>query len=200
MLAQTKNTVNVRALVMTAMLSAISFILTFVSFSVPFMPSFIKLDVSDLPALIGSFSLGPVYGVVICLVKNLLGLMRTYTAGVGELSNFLLSAMFVFPAGLIYKKNKSRKGAIIGSLVGAVCMAVGSAFTNIFVVYPVYYKIMPKEVIIQAYQAIIPAMKSVEQSIICFNVPFTFLKAMLSVIISLLTYKRLSPIIKGTRK
>ena len=79
-------------------------------------------------------------------------------------------------------------------------MAVGSAFTNIFVVYPVYYKIMPKEVILQAYQAIIPAMKSVEQSIICFNVPFTFLKAMLSVIISLLTYKRLSPLIKGTRK
>lgn len=200
MIAQTKHTLNVRALVMTAMLSAVSFVLTFLSFSVPFMPSFVKLDVSDLPALIGSFSLGPVYGVIICLIKNLLGLMRTYSAGIGELSNFLLSALFVFPAGLIYQKMKSRKGAIIGSIVGAVCMAVVSAFTNIFIVYPVYYQIMPKDVILQAYQAIIPSMTSVEQSIICFNVPFNFLKGMLSVAIALLVYKRLSPIIKGTHK
>jgi riboflavin transporter FmnP len=190
---------SVRALVVTAMLAAVSFILMFFNFSVPFMPSFVKLDISDLPALIGSFSLGPVYGVLICLIKNLLNLMRTSTGGVGELSNFLLSAMFVFPAGLIYQKMKSRKGAIIGSLVGAVCMAVGSVFTNIFLVYPIYYNFMPKEVILQAYQAIVPSMTSVEQSIICFNMPFTFLKAMLSVIVALLTYKRLSPILKGSK-
>lgn len=200
MITQTNHTVNVRTLVVTAMLSAVSFILMFLNFSVPFMPSFIKLDVSELPALIGSFSLGPVYGVVICLIKNLLNLMRTNTMGVGELSNFLLGTMFVFPAGLIYQKIKSRKGAIIGSLVGAVCMAVGSVFTNIFIVYPVYYNFMAKDLILQAYQAIIPSMKSVEQSIICFNMPFTFLKAMLSVLITLLIYKRLSPIIKGNHR
>ncbi len=199
MIAQTRKSMSVRALVVTAMLAAVSFILMFFNFSVPFMPSFIKLDISDLPALIGSFSLGPVYGVLICLIKNLLNLMRTSTGGVGELSNFLLSAMFVFPAGLIYQKMKSRKGAIIGSLVGAVCMAVGSVFTNIFLVYPIYYNFMPKEVILQAYQAIVPSMTSVEQSIICFNMPFTFLKAMLSVIVALLTYKRLSPILKGSK-
>lgn len=199
MIAQTRKSMSVRALVVTAMLAAVSFILMFFNFSVPFMPSFVKLDISDLPALIGSFSLGPVYGVLICLIKNLLNLMRTSTGGVGELSNFLLSAMFVFPAGLIYQKMKSRKGAIIGSLVGAVCMAVGSVFTNIFLVYPIYYNFMPKEVILQAYQAIVPSMTSVEQSIICFNMPFTFLKAMLSVIVALLTYKRLSPILKGSK-
>jgi riboflavin transporter FmnP len=190
---------NVRKMTMTAMLSAIAFILMFFDFAVPFMPSFIKMDLSELPALIGAFAMGPVSGVLICLIKNLLNLMRTSTGGVGELSNFLLSAMFVFPAGLIYQKMKSRKGAIIGSLVGAVCMAVGSVFTNIFLVYPIYYNFMPKEVILQAYQAIVPSMTSVEQSIICFNMPFTFLKAMLSVIVALLTYKRLSPILKGSK-
>jgi len=190
----------IRNLVVTAMLSAISFILMFINFSVPFMPSFIKLDIAELPALIASFSLGPVYGVAVCLVKNLLNLMQTSTAGVGELSNFLLGTMFVLPAGLIYQKMRSRKGAIIGSLIGAVIMAVGSVFTNTYIVYPVYYNFMPKEVILSAYQAIIPAMQSVEQSIICFNMPFTFLKAMLSVLITLLVYKRLSPIIKGARR
>lgn len=197
----TKPRVTTRALVMTAMLSAIAFILMFINFSVPFMPSFIKLDISELPALIGSFSLGPVYGVVICLVKNLLNLTQTSTGGVGELSNFLLGTMFVFPAGLIYQRMKNRKGAIIGSLVGAVIMAVGSVFTNIFLVYPIYYQVAaPKDAILQAYQAIIPAMKSVEQSIICFNMQFTFLKAMLSVLVTFLIYKRISPVIKGVHK
>ena len=196
----TKPRVTTRALVMTAMLSAIGYVLMLFDFSVPFMPSFIKLDISELPALIASFSLGPVYGVVVCLVKNLLNTLQSQTLGIGDLSNFLLGTMFVFPAGLIYQRMKSRKGALIGSLAGAVIMAVGSVFTNIFLVYPLYYNLMSKEAILNAYQAIIPAMESVEQSIICFNMPFTFLKAMLSVLVTFLIYKRISPVIKGVHK
>lgn len=196
----TKPRITTRALVVTAMLSAIGYVLMLFDFSVPFMPSFIKLDVSELPALIASFSLGPVYGVVVCLVKNLLNTLQSQTLGIGDLSNFLLGTMFVFPAGLIYRRMKSRKGALIGSLVGAVIMAVGSVFTNIFLVYPLYYNLMSKEAILNAYQAIIPSMRSVEQSIICFNMPFTFFKAMLSVVITFLIYKRISPIIKGVHK
>ena len=93
MVTQSKRNVQIRAMVVTAILAAMSYILAMMSFSVPFMPSFIKLDVSELPALIGSFSLGPVYGVLICLIKNLLGLMNSSTNGIGELSNFLLGAM-----------------------------------------------------------------------------------------------------------
>ncbi len=196
----TKPRVTTRALVVTAMLSAIGYVLMLFDFSVPFMPSFIKLDISELPALIASFSLGPVYGVVVCLVKNLLNTLQSQTLGIGDLSNFLLGTMFVFPAGLIYQRMKSRKGALIGSLAGAVIMAVGSVFTNIFLVYPLYYNLMSKEAILNAYQAIIPSMESVEQSIICFNMPFTFLKAMISVLVTFLIYKRISPIIKGVHK
>ena len=108
---KTKTRVSTRALVMTAMLSAVSFILMFLDFSVPFMPAFIKLDVSELPALIGSFSLGPVYGAVICLIKNLINFfVRSNTGGVGELSNFLLGVMFVVPAGMIYQHKPCRCG------------------------------------------------------------------------------------------
>ena len=91
-----------RNMAMIGMLSAISFILMFLEFSIPIMPSFIKLDLSELPALIGAFAMGPVEGVLICLFKNLIHLMRTSTGGVGELSNFILCAVFVFVAGLIY--------------------------------------------------------------------------------------------------
>ena len=195
-----KPRVTTRALVVTAMLSAIGYVLMLLNFSVPFMPSFIKLDISELPALIASFSLGPVYGVAVCLVKNLLNMLQTRTFGIGDLSNFLLGTMFVLPAGVIYQRMKSRKGALIGSLAGAVIMALGSVLTNIFLVYPLYYNFMSKEAILNAYQAILPAMKSVEPSIIVFNMPFTFLKAMLSVLVTFLIYKRISPIIKGVHK
>ena len=103
-------------LAVAAMLTAVAAVLQFVEFAIPLMPSFIKLDISDLPALLGTFSLGPVYGVAIQLAKNLLHLPFGSSAGVGELSNFILGAVFVFVAGIIYKHNKSRKSALVGSV------------------------------------------------------------------------------------
>lgn len=194
---------NVRMMTVTAMLSAIAFILMFVDFSVPFMPSFIKMDISELPALVATFCFGPLSGVIVCLIKNLLHLTITTTGGVGELSNFILGASFVLPAGFIYKYKKNKKTAIIGALVGALVMAFVSFPSNYFVVYPVYYNFMPKEVIIAAYQAILDAAKTgitlngIGQCLWMFNVPFTFVKGLLSVLITLLIYKPLSPILKG---
>lgn len=194
-----KSTVNTRTVAMTGMLSAIAFILMYLQFNVPLMPSFIAMDLSELPALIGAFALGPIPGVIICLVKNLLHLMRTSTGGVGELSNFILGAAFVFTAGMIYKRNKTKKSAIIGSLVGAVVMALFSVPSNYFFVYPVYTNFMPMENIIAAYQLINPHVDSLLDCLLVFNLPFTFIKAMISVVITLLVYKRLSPILKGTQ-
>lgn len=190
---------SARMIAMTGMLSAIAFILMYLQFNVPLMPSFIAMDLSELPALIGAFAMGPVQGVVICLVKNLLHLTRTSTGGVGELSNFILGAVFVFTAGMIYKKHKTKKAAIIGSLAGAVVMAVMSVVTNYFIVYPVYTNFMPMEAIIAAYQAINPNVNSLLDCLIIFNLPFTFIKGMISVVITLFVYKRLSPLIKGTQ-
>ena len=121
-----------------AMLCAVAFVLQFIEFSIPLIPSFVKLDLSDLPALLGTFSLGPVYGVVIQLVKNLLHLPFGSSAGVGELSNFLLGSVFVLVAGLVYRRHKSRRSALWGSLLGAVLMALVSLPSNYFVVYPAY--------------------------------------------------------------
>ncbi len=196
-----KNTGNpltsTRALTSMGMLSAVSFILMFLDFSVPLMPAFIKMDISDLPALIGSFALGPVAGVIISLVKNLLHLFRTSTGGVGELSNFILSASFVLTAGLVYKFKKNRIGALIGSVLGAAIMAVISIFSNYYLVYPLYEKFMPIDQIIGAYQAINPNVDGLMECLIKFNMPFTFVKAMICTLISFLIYKKLSPIIKG---
>ena len=191
--------VNVRNMTVTAMLSAIAFVLMFLDTAVPLMPNFIKLDLSELPALIASFALGPVYGVVVCLIKNLLHLFMTQTGGVGELSNFILGVAFVLPAGLIYYRKKTKKRAIIGAFVGALLMAAVSFPSNLFIVYPVYYNFMPKEAIIAAYQALAPFAKldSIAKCLLMFNVPFTFVKGLLSAVITIFIYQPLRPLIKG---
>lgn len=188
---------KIRKLTVTAILGAVAAVLQFLEFGIPVMPGFIKMDFSDFPALLAAFSLGPWSGVGVCLIKNLVKLLTTYSAGVGELSNFLLGCLMVVPAGLIYKHKKTRGYAFLGSIVGAVCMAGMSLITNYYIVYPVYAKIMPMEQIIAAYQAILPRVTTLWQALLIFNVPFTFIKGMLCAIITFIIYKPLSPILKG---
>lgn len=193
----------IRFMTVTAMLSAIAYILMFFDFAVPFMPSFIKMDLSDLPELIGAFSMGPLCGVTVCLIKNLLHLMQTSTGGVGELSNFLLGVAFVLPGGLLYRHKKTKKVAIVSSILGAVLMGLISIISNYFVVYPIYYNFMPKEAIIGAYNGVLAAfgskasVDSILPCLIYFNAPFTFFKGLCSVIVTMFVYKPLSPILKG---
>ncbi len=195
----TKRRINTRSMAVTAVLGAVSAALMFVAFRVPLMPSFIQMDVSELPALIAAFSMGPLSGVAVCLIKNLVHLLVTTTGGVGELSNFLLGAAFVLPAGLIYRTRKDRIGALIGSLAGALAMALASLASNYFITYPFYAMLMPMEAILDMYRAINPNVKTLTDALVWFNMPFTFIKAMLSVAVTFLIYKRISPIIKGKK-
>ena len=194
-----KKIFNTRKITITAMLAAVSTVLMFLSFNFPLMPSFIKMDFSELPALIAAFALGPVSGVMVCFIKNIINLMFSTTSGVGELCNFMLGAMFVLPAGMIYKKHKSHKGAIVGAFIGAVCMALSSVITNYFITYPAYSLFMPIDAILAMYQAILPSVDSLLKALLVFNMPFTFVKGILSAIITFFIYKPLSPIIKGRK-
>ncbi len=190
---------KIRNSVMTSLLSAVAFILMFLDFSIPIIPSFVKVDFSELPALIASFAMGPAWGVLVCLIKNVIHLLITTTAGVGELANFLLGAAFVLPAGFIYKSHKTIKGALTASLIGSAVMAVLSFPINYFITYPFYDKaFFPMEAIIGAYQAILPSVDSLWKALLIFNVPFNFvLKGIATSILTFLLYKRISPIIKG---
>lgn len=194
---------KVRNLTVTAILAAASTVLMFFSINVPVMPSFIKLDLSELPALFASFALGPVSGAAVCLVKNVVNLFFSTTGGVGELSNFLLGLSFVLPAGIIYRVKKTKKGAVIGSIIGAFAMALLSVATNFYVVYPIYFNFMPLEAILGMYHVINPFVgtepnsQNLLKALLTFNMPFTFIKGMISVVITLLIYKPLSPIFKG---
>ena len=188
-----------RNTVMTAMLSAIACVLMLIDFPVFFMPAFIKMDVSELPALIASFSMGPLAGIAVCFLKNLVNLFVKgfSTGGVGELCNFLLGVCFVVPAGLIYKRKKSRKGALWGCLAGALVMAALSLPINYYITYPMYSKLMPIDAIIGMYREINPNVNGLFACLLVFNAPFTFVKGVLDSVLCFLIYKPLSKFIKG---
>ena len=156
-----KSFLSVRALTVTAMFTAVSYVLYLFGFKLPIVPSFLTMDFSELPAVIAALSMGPVAGVLVCLLKNLLHLAISHTMWVGELSNFILGAAFVVPVGLIYKKHKTKKGAIIALLSGAVIMSLVGVVSNYFIIYPLYDKLaFPMEVIIGMYTAILPGITS----------------------------------------
>ncbi len=196
--------ITTRQLTMIGMLAGLSFILMLLDFPIPLMPPFIKMDFSDLPALIGAFIFGPFAGMFVSLIKNLLHLLVTQTGGVGELSNFILSASFVMTAGFFYRYKKNKKSALLGAILGAFIMTIMSIFSNYYIVYPFYQNFMPINQIIAAYQAILPSvaegsMDPLLKCLLIFNAPFTFIKAMSSVLITFLIYKPLSPILHGNR-
>ena len=195
-----KNTTH--NITVAAMLSAVAFILQFIEFPIPMLiPAFVKMDFSDLPALLGAFALGPVYGVVISAVKNILHIVisGTSTAGVGELCNFMLGAVFSAVAGFISKRNKSRKTAIIGAIAGAAIMAAFSVPSNYFITYPAYVQFyhLPLEAILGMYQAILPSANSLIKCLVIFNMPFTMVKGLLDAALCMIIYKPLSPILHG---
>lgn len=197
------NKSNIRKFVVSGIFGALGFVLMLLEFPLPFIiPSFIKLDFSEIPALIASFAYGPLYGILVCAIKNLLHLFVTTSAGVGEISNFILGAIFVFPAGLIYKKIHNRKGALIGSVIGAVIMAVVSIATNYFIVYPAYVVIygMPMDAIIGMYKALLPAADNLFKALVIFNLPFNTAKGIVDAAICFAVYKKLSPFLKKENK
>jgi riboflavin transporter FmnP len=162
------------------------------------MPSFIKMDFSEMPALIAAFSIGPWSGVAVCLIKNLINLPMTTTGCVGELANFLLGAAFVLPAGYVYHVHRTKKAALWSSCAGAGIMAIIGLPINYYLTYPIYAKILPIDAIVGMYQAIIPSVDGLFMCLLVFNLPFTLLKGLLDTAITFLIYKRISPLIKGT--
>ena len=189
---------EIKKLSFCALFGAVGFVLMLLEFPLPIIPSFVKFDFSELPALIVSFVYGPLYGILVCLLKNALHLFVTTSAGVGEVSNFILGAIFVGVAGLIYKFNKNRKYALIGSLVGALVMALISIPSNYFIVYPAFSVLygLPMPAIIGMYQAILSSVDNLFESLVVFNLPFNFAKGMIDAAICFLIYKKLSPILK----
>ena len=198
MTIQKRKLFSTRKLVATAILAAISYVFMLLEFSLPFMPNG-KLDFSWLPALIAAYGFGPVSGLLVCLVKDLLHMPLTTSSFVGELCDFILGVSFVVPAGIVYYFVRNRKGALIGTLSGAALSTALCIPLNYFVIFPFFKKAysITDEVIIGMYQAILPFVNTIIKCILVFHVPFTLSKGLFITAVAFIIYKHISPLLHG---
>ena len=194
---------NVRKMTIIAMMSAIAIVVYYLDFPVPLMPSFIKLDLSNVISLLAGFALGPVEGVAVCLIKNLVHVIikgMGTTMGIGDIFDFVTSAAFALTASLIYQRNKNKIQAIKACIVGVVVFTLISLPLNYFIVYPIYFKAFGGEAaILGMYQEIMPDVGSIFKALCIFNLPFTFVKGVICALITIIVYKPLSPLLKGKK-
>lgn len=185
-------------LVKVGILAALAYVLMFVQMPIPIAPPFMKLDLADVPALIGGFAMGPWYGVLIQLIKNVLNLSKTMTGGVGELSNFIVGSTYVLVSAYIYKNKKTKKTSIIALAFGVLAMTALATLSNAFVVFPVYGKVMHMD--LEAFAGMVGGNGLVSNyfTLMVFSIaPFNIIKGTVEAIVTELIYKRISPIIKS---
>lgn len=185
-------------LVKVGILAALAYVLMFVQMPIPIAPPFMKLDLADVPALIGGFAMGPWYGVLIQLIKNVLNLSKTMTGGVGELSNFIVGSTYVLVSAYIYKNKKTKKTSIIALAFGVLAMTALATLSNAFVVFPVYGKVMHMD--LEAFAGMVGGNGLVNNyfTLMVFSIaPFNIIKGSVEAIVTELIYKRISPIIKS---
>ena len=184
-------TFTTRKMVTVAMLSAIATVIYYLDFPVPLMPGFIKLDLSNVISLLAGFSMGPIAGVIVCLIKNVIQLIIKGlgpTMRIGNIFDFVTSAAFVLTASVIY----------ISCIIGTLVFTVISLPLNYFIVYPIYFKAFGGEAaILGMYQQIMGSVKNIFSALCIFNLPFTFVKGIICALVTILIYKPLSPILKG---
>ena len=163
---------------------------------------FYKLDLSTLPAMLGAFAMGPVAGLVITAIKNVIGLLHSSSSGVGEVADLLISGTFVLVAGMWYRRTRTRKGALIGMVLGTLSMALVGALANYYIIIPFYINVMgfPESVVIGMMSAVIPAIDDMFKLILFATVPFNLLKGIVLSVATLLLYKRLSPLLHEKRE
>ena len=166
----------------------------FVEFPVPFFPPFLNMDFSDVPALFTALALGPAAGVAVELIKCLVHLLATKSAGVGELASFICGAAYVYVAGTIYYLRKSRGNAIVAMTVASLVTTVVAGLVNILILLPAYQLLlgMSSSAIIAMAHAVNPAVNSINQLVLYAIIPFNIFKWFLSSLIVFLVYKKLS--------
>ena len=197
----------VKIIAITGIMAALSTILRFLEFPLSFIaPSFLKFDFSDLPALITAFAVGPIYGVIVEAIKNIIMIPFSQTVYVGELANFIIGSIFVLSAGIIYKLKPTKKSALIGMLSGTLIMTVCAAFLNYFFLIPFFANLYIPDpalslsdkvnMMVGSFTAVIRYIDSLFKAVIISIVPFNIIKGAVISVITFIVYKKISVIFK----
>lgn len=191
-----KKTMSIQVIARIAVLTALASILFMIEIPVV---AFYKLDLSNLPVLLGAFAMGPVAGTIILALKSFIGMMHSTSMYIGELADFIMGAAIVLPAAWIYRRRKSRKTALLGMTVGTVCMIIVAVLVNWLIMIPFYMNAygMPMEAVIGMATAVLPFVDTEIELLMFVTAPFNLLKGIVLSALTYVLYKHLSPLLHG---
>jgi riboflavin transporter len=184
-----KKNLNLRRFVTIAMLGSISFVIMLLNFPLPGLPSFLKIDFSDVPALIAVITMGPIAGILVELLKNLLEWIYVGSptgVPVGQMANFATGVLFILPVYYVYNRYTSIKGLIAGLVVATMTMTVGMAILNFVAFLPMYAYFMNFH--LDAYDTIVLGI-----------IPFNLIKGVMLFVIVLVLFKTMNKWIEQQR-
>ena len=189
---------SAKTLAKVGILSAIAYVLMFISVPLPIFPSFLKIDLSDIPAIFGGMSLGPIAGIAIVIIKNFLqGITASTTGGVGEFANVIIGGSYVLIICLFYRKWKNIKSVVAGGLVGIVAMTIMGCIMNYYIMMPLYATVygMPLDAIIQMGTVINSKVTDLYTFVVWMIAPFNIIKATLMTVVTLPLFKKMEKIL-----
>lgn len=191
-----KSTMSVQYMTRIAILGALASILFYWP-EIPVFPPIYKMDLSNIPVLLGAFSMGPLPGMAILVIKDLTGMLHSSNQFVGELADFIMSAAYILPAAMIYQRQKNRRNALVGMVAGTVVMVIVSVLVNWKLMFPFYTLVMgmPTAAIVGLFQKLIPFIDSEWEVLAYATAPFNLLKGVVLSILTFVMYKRLSPLL-----
>ena len=169
---------NTVRLAKMGMLVAISIVLVyFIHFPIFPAVAFLEYDPADIPILMGTFAFGPLAGILLTVVTSVIqGVTVSAASGVyGIIMHVISTSALVLTAGLIYRRNKTRKGAVIGLICGVIAMTAVMIGANM-VITPLFMGV-PRDVVWQMMP---------------FIAGFNAIKAGINAIVTFLLYKRIS--------
>lgn len=193
-----KRKLSTRVLVKVGLLSAVAFLLMFIEMPIPgLFPDFLKIDISDMLALIAGLAMGPAAGICVEIVKNFLHtIVATTTGGVGEIANIIVGSAFVVATSVVYRRKKDFKSLVIGFVCGTLAIIAVGSIVNYFFLLPFYGQLMGMDAIISLGKAVNPNVHNLLTFVIWFIAPFNLIKGVMISILSIPLYKKLERLIK----
>lgn len=188
---------KVQMITLVGVFAAISTILMFFEMPLPFMPPFLKVDLSGVPILIMGFMYGPIPAIYVTVIKDIVHMFSSQTGCVGELADIIVLSSFAVVSSLIFRRNRSTKGVALSVLAGAATITVVGSLANKFMLIPFYSKIMPLQAIIDACSAVNPMINSLNAYVIFGAAPFNLIKGLILSVMTLLLYRKMSSFINS---
>lgn len=180
-LSKKKNIFSTRRMVIIALFTALSYVVSLFEFPIFPATPYLKLDFGNVLILLTGFLFGPVEGIIACVLKEALCLIGTTSGGAGQVANVIMTSAYIIVPCIVYRRKKGFKTVVLTLAVACVLGTCAALIANRFIVFPLYMS---------------EGAEAVFNDVFWYVAAFNIIKTVSVSVVTVLLYKRLSGFIK----